>query len=59
MLTDRQIFQLRNENMDDVADEIETLRDALKQIANGDGYYGAMAREYKNIARAVLELDPV
>jgi hypothetical protein len=30
------------------------LIEALKQIANGEGYYGAQAREYKEIARAAL-----
>ena len=34
--------------------EIERLREALRQIANGDGYYGAQAREYKEIARRSL-----
>lgn len=29
-------------------------REALERIANGDGYYGAQAREYKQIARAAL-----
>ena len=27
---------------------------ALKQIANGEGYYGAQAAEYKAIARAAI-----
>lgn len=31
------------------------LREALAKIANGDGYYGAQAREYKEIARAALQ----
>lgn len=31
-----------------------TLTDALIKIAVGDGYYGAQAREYKNIARAAI-----
>lgn len=34
--------------------ERELLRAALEQIAAGDGYYGAMAREYKEIARVAL-----
>lgn len=28
--------------------------EALQQIAAGDGYYGAQAREYKQIAQAAL-----
>lgn len=32
------------------------LMDALKKIAAGDGYYGSMAREYKNIARLALAI---
>lgn len=34
--------------------EIERLRNALEQIANGDGVYGAQAFEYKQVARAAL-----
>lgn len=30
------------------------LVDALREIANGKGYYGAQAREYKQIAIAAL-----
>lgn len=33
----------------------ETLRKALAKIANGEGYYGAQAHEYKQIARTALE----
>jgi hypothetical protein len=32
------------------------LLDALKEIANGEGYYGAQAREYKEIAKAAIAL---
>ena len=32
----------------------ERLEAALREIAVGDGYYGAQAREYKDIARAAL-----
>ena len=35
--------------------EIERLRFALREIAVGDGIYGAQAREYKKIARGALE----
>ena len=45
---------LSDEDVQQLKDEIETLREALRRIALGDGYYGAMAREYKNIARAAL-----
>lgn len=38
----------------DMAVEIERLRSALAKIAAGDGYYGAQAHEYKNIAREAL-----
>jgi len=37
------------------ADEIERLRDALNEIAVGEGVYGAQAFEYKNIARRALD----
>lgn len=30
------------------------LHEALRQIANGDGFYGAQAREYKQIAQEAL-----
>jgi hypothetical protein len=29
-------------------------REALQQIASGEGYYGAQAKEYKDIAKAAL-----
>jgi hypothetical protein len=29
-------------------------REALQQIASGDGYYGAQAREYKEIAKGAI-----
>jgi len=29
---------------------------ALKEIASGEGYYGAQAREYKEIAKAAIAL---
>ena len=32
-----------------------TLKKALEEIANGNGYYGAQAKEYKDIARKALE----
>lgn len=35
--------------------ENSKLRTALKQIALGDGYYGAQAKEYKEIARKALK----
>lgn len=59
MITDKEIQQLRNEGYDYVADEIEDLREALHKIATGTGYYGAMAREYKNIARKALGMELV
>lgn len=34
---------------------VETLRDALQEIANGEGHYGAQAYEYKQIARKALK----
>jgi hypothetical protein len=30
------------------------MHEALLRIANGEGYYGAQAKEYKDIARAAL-----
>lgn len=48
-------------NVGQAAEEVERqkhqkakLEDALIKIAAGDGYYGAQAREYKNIARVAL-----
>lgn len=38
---------------------LEKYRRALEKIATGDGYYGAMARDYKNIARETLGLKKV
>ena len=38
-------------------EEMERLREALGQIANGEGYYGAQASEYKSIARQALNLE--
>ena len=35
------------------------LRSALERIATGDGYYGAQAREYKNIARKALGMEEI
>lgn len=35
--------------------ERDRLKLALEKIAAGEGYYGAMAREYKAIARTALE----
>lgn len=37
-----------------IPEHIEKMRTALEQIANGEGYYGAQAREYKEIAKAAL-----
>lgn len=34
--------------------ENDRLRAALEEIAHGEGYYGAQAREYKDIAKAAL-----
>lgn len=36
-------------------EEDDRYRTALEKIANGEGYYGAQAREYKEIARKALE----
>ncbi len=38
----------------DLKAENERLREALEQIATGDGVYGQQAHEYKKIARAAL-----
>jgi hypothetical protein len=35
-------------------ERIHALEKALKEIADGDGYYGQQAREYKQIAQAAL-----
>lgn len=40
--------------IDQKDDEIRRLRDALQRIAVGDGFYGAQAFEYKEIARQAL-----
>ncbi len=34
---------------------LQIMRKALKEIAAGDGVYGAQAHEYKQIARKALE----
>lgn len=39
----------------ELCDHIDELEKALREIAAGDGYYGAQAREYKEIARRALE----
>ena len=38
--------------------ENERLREALEQISNGEGRYGAQAFEYKQIARQALTKEP-
>lgn len=38
--------------------EADGLREALERIAAGDGVYGAQAHEYKQIARAALNVSP-
>jgi len=43
-------------NASTAADEIDRLRSALDKIANGEGYYGAQAYEYKQIAHRALDL---
>lgn len=40
-------------------DETDKFKKALHEIATGTGYYGEMAREYKNIARKALGMDLV
>jgi hypothetical protein len=37
-----------------IPEHILRLREALERIAAGDGYYGAQAREYKQIAQSAL-----
>lgn len=44
--------------MERLAAERDVLRAALSRIALGDGYYGAQAREYKQVARAALAGQP-
>ena len=38
--------------------EADGMREALERIAAGDGVYGAQAHEYKQIARAALNVSP-
>ena len=38
-------------------EEVARLREALRQIASGEGYYGAQASEYKSIARQALNME--
>ena len=40
----------------DYVSEAAEYRIALEKIANGEGYYGAQAREYKQIAKRALEV---
>ena len=44
-------------HLDEVRAEITRYRIALNNIAAGPGYYGAQAREYKNIAREALRME--
>ena len=39
--------------------EVEALDKGLREIANGDGVYGAQAWEYKRIARRTLGLPEI
>lgn len=41
-----------------LAVSLSRAEEALKKIANGEGYYGAQAREYKQIAKAALDALP-
>jgi hypothetical protein len=43
-----------DENGKHVESRFRILRDALRRIAAGEGYYGIQAREYKEIARTAL-----
>lgn len=40
-------------------DRLEVMECALMKIATGEGYYGVMAREYKNIAREALGMPTI
>lgn len=46
------------ERLERLTTERDVLRAALNRIALGDGYYGAQAREYKQVARAALAGQP-
>lgn len=44
-------------HLEEVRAEMIRYQSALNAIATGDGYYGKMAREYKNIARTALRME--
>lgn len=41
-----------------VLETLQAYRITLRAIASGDGVYGAQAHEYKQIARAALNVSP-
>lgn len=45
-------------HVDALQREADGMREALERIAAGDGVYGAQAHEYKQIARAALNVSP-
>lgn len=53
---ERAIWRLfdRTSGIDRLIKDRQRLRNALQQIANGDGIYGMQAGEYKQIARKAL-----
>jgi len=49
------VFDLaRKSKIDILEHDNKVLRQALQEIANGEGYYGMQAKEYKDIAKAAL-----
>ena len=46
-------------HFEEVRAEVVRYQTALHNIATGEGYYGAQAREYKNIAREALRMQKV
>ena len=54
LATERVAAETNGMKVFELGKRIATLETALRQIANGDGYYGAQAKEYKDIARAAL-----
>lgn len=54
MSATKQMMAMIEKEVKPIMRERDIYRTALQRIAAGEGYYGAQAREYKNIARAAI-----
>lgn len=60
MTTEKKVIRPADEwawHLEEVRSEVIRFQAALHAIATGTGYYGEMAREYKNIARKALRME--